>query len=54
MRRDEIAIVPKDNLNRPAIRSRRDRIEPPERAHEYLAALPDSERAFWAVALTAA
>ena len=27
------------------------RIEPPERAHEYLAALPESERAFSAVAL---
>src|ERR1700733_2887872 len=35
----------------PAIRGRRDRIEPPEVAHELLAALPDSEKAFWAVAL---
>ena len=51
MRRDEISIDPTDNLDLPAIRGRRDRIEPPERAHEYLAALPDSERAFWAVAL---
>ena len=50
-RRDEIAIDPTDNLDLPAIRGRRDRIESPERAHEYLAVLPDSERAFWAVAL---
>ena len=51
IRRDEISIDPTDNLDLPAIRGRRDRIEPPERAHEYLTALPDSERAFWAVAL---
>ena len=51
IRRDEVSIDPTDNLDLPAIRGRRDRIEPPERAHEYLAALPDSERAFWAVAL---
>ena len=36
---------------RRAIRRRRDRIEPPEVAHELLAALPDSEKASWAVAL---
>lgn len=35
----------------PAIRGRRDRAEPPEVAHELLAGLPESERAFWAVAL---
>ncbi len=51
IRRDELPIDPTDNVDLPAIRGRRDRIEPPERAHEYLAALPDSERAFWAVAL---
>jgi integrase len=51
IRRDEIAIDPTDNLDLPAIRGRRDRIEPPEVAHELLAALPDSERAFWAVAM---
>jgi len=51
IRRDEISIDPTDNLDLPAIRGRRDRIEPPERAHEYVAALSDSERAFWAVAL---
>jgi integrase len=51
IRRDEITIDPTDNLDLPAIRGQRDRIEPPERADEYLAALPDSERAFWAVAL---
>ena len=51
IRRDEVAIDPTENLDLPAIRGRRDRIEPPEEAHELLAALPDSERAFWAVAL---
>ena len=35
----------------PAIRGRRDRIKPPEKAHELLAALPTSEKAFWATAL---
>ena len=51
IRRDEVALDPTENLDLPAIRGRRDRIEPPERAHELLAALPDGERAFWAVAL---
>ncbi len=45
------SVDPTDNLDLPAIRGRRDRIEPPEVAHQYLAALPDSERAFWGVAL---
>ena len=51
MRRDEISVDPTHNLDLPAIRGRRDRIEPPEVAHELLGALPDSEKAFWAVAL---
>ena len=51
IRRDEVAVDPTENLDLPAIRGRRDRIEPPEKAHELLAALPDTERAFWAVAL---
>lgn len=51
MRRDEISIDPTDNLDLPAIRGRRDRTEPPEVAHQLLAALPDSEKASWAVAL---
>ena len=51
IRRDEVALDPTENLDLPAIRGRRDRIEPPEVAHELLAALPDSEKAFWAVAL---
>ncbi len=51
MRWDEVAVDPTENLDLPAIRGRRDRIEPPEKAHELLAALPDAERAFWAVAL---
>jgi integrase len=50
IRRDEVALDPTENLDLPAIRGKRDRIEPPDRAHDYLAALPDSERAFWAVA----
>ena len=51
IRRDEVVVDPTENLDLPAIRGRRDRIEPPDVAHELLAALPDSERAFWAVAL---
>jgi integrase len=51
IRRDEVMLDPTDNLDLPAIRGRRDRIEPPEVAHELLAALPASEKAFWAVAL---
>jgi integrase len=51
IRRDEIAIDPTNDLEMPAIRGRRDRIEPPEKAHELLAALPTSESAFWATAL---
>ena len=51
IRRDEVAVDPTENLDLPAIRGRRDRIEPPEVAHELLAALPDTEKAFWAVAL---
>ncbi len=50
IRRDEVVINPTNNLELPAIRGRRDRIEPPDKAHEMLAALPDSERVFWAVA----
>jgi hypothetical protein len=41
----EIAIDPTNNLEMPAVRGRRDRIEPPEVAHEMLAALPASEKA---------
>jgi integrase len=51
IRRDEIAIDPTNDLDMPAIRGRRDRIEAPEVAHELLAALPTSEKAFWATAL---
>jgi len=43
IRRDEVAVDPTENLDLPAIRGRRDRIEPPETAHELLAALPDDE-----------
>jgi integrase len=51
IRRDEVAVDPTENLDLPSIRGRRDRIEPPEKAHELLAAVPDTERAFWATAL---
>ena len=51
IRRDEIAIDPTNDLDMPAIRGRRDRIEPPAQAHELLAALPADEKAFWATAL---
>ena len=51
IRRDEVSLDPTENLDLPAIRGRRDRIEPPEVAHELLVALPYSEKAFWAVAL---
>jgi integrase len=51
LRRDEVALDPTENLELPAIRGRRDRIEPPEVAHELLAAFPEDERPFWAVAL---
>jgi len=43
---DEIAVDPTDGLRLPAVRGKRDRIESPERAHELLAALPDTERPF--------
>ncbi len=51
VRRDEIAVDPTNDLEMPAIRGRRDRIEPPEVAHHLLQALPASEKAFWATAL---
>ena len=54
IRRDEVSLDPTENLDLLAIRGRRDRIEPPEVAHELLATLPDSEKAFWAVALFSA
>jgi hypothetical protein len=44
IRRDEIAIDPTNDLDMPAIRGRRDRIEPPEKAHELLAARPPAKR----------
>ncbi|MBV9465890.1 MAG: phage integrase N-terminal SAM-like domain-containing protein [Solirubrobacterales bacterium] len=44
IRRDEVAVDPTDNLDLPAIRGKRDRIEPPEVAHELLAAPPVPRR----------
>ncbi len=51
LRDDEITIDPMRALELPANRGHRDRIETPARAHDLLAALPDSERPFWSVAL---
>jgi integrase len=48
-----VAIDPTDGLELPAIRGKRDRIEPFARARELIVALPEDQRAFWAVALFA-
>lgn len=49
--RDEIvAVDPTDNLELPAVRGRRERVESPERAGALLESLPESERAAWSVA----
>ena len=54
VRRDEILIDPTHNLELPAVRGRRDRIETPEDATKLLEALLEDERARWTVALFAA
>ena len=51
IRRDEVAVDPTENLDLPAIRGRRDRIEPPRSPTSASSPSPESERAFWAVAL---
>ena len=48
--RDAIAVDPTKGLRLPAVRGKRDRIEAPERAAALIAALPEGERALWAVA----
>jgi integrase len=53
LRDDVVSVDPTDGLELPSVRGKRDRIESTEVAHTLLAALPDSERALWAVALFA-
>ena len=49
----EVAINPCLGLRLPAIRGRRERIVPPEKATELLRALPKNDRALWALAVYA-
>jgi integrase len=51
--RGEVAVNPTTGLELPAVRGRRDRIASPEEAAALLAALDESDRALWAVALYA-
>ena len=51
IRRDELAVDPTDNLELPAVRGKRDRIEAPAQAAKLIAAVPEDDRAFWTVAL---
>jgi hypothetical protein len=53
VRSDEILIDPTHDLELPAVRGRRDRIESPENAQRLLDALPDDQRALWTVAMFA-
>jgi integrase len=53
MRDDLIAVDPTEHLDLPLNRGRRERVEPPGRANALIDALPESERAFWAMALMA-
>ena len=51
IKRDEISIDPTDGLELPAVRGRRERIADRTEAATLIAALPMSERAFWATAI---
>lgn len=53
VRDDVVSVDPTDGLELPAVRGRRDRIESTEMAHTLLQALPEAERALWAVAMFA-
>jgi integrase len=53
IRRDELTVDPTDGLDLPSVGRGRDRIEAPDQAQALLAALPATERAFWAIALFA-
>lgn len=51
IRRDELAVDPTDNLELPAVRDKRDRIEAPAQAAKLIEAVAEDDRAFWTVAL---
>jgi hypothetical protein len=51
MRCDQVAHDPTDGLDLPSVRAMRDRIEPRERAAALIHALPEAERAHWALGL---
>jgi integrase len=53
LRYEKLSVSPMGALDLPAVRGRRDRIEAPERAVALIEALPDSERALWALAFYA-
>ena len=53
VQRDQVAVNPTVGLELAAVRGRRDRIAPPEEAAALLAALPEEQRALWAVAFYA-
>jgi integrase len=53
VRRDQFALDPTRELELPAVRGQRDRIESPENAQRLLDALPDDQRALWTVAMFA-
>jgi integrase len=49
----DLVVNPCAHLRLPAVRGRRERIAPPEEAHQLLAALPERDRSVWATALYA-
>jgi integrase len=51
LQRDEMSVDPTEGLVLPAVRGRRERIADRAEAATLIAALPDGERAFWAVAI---
>lgn len=53
IRADLLTVDPTKNLELPAVRDGRDRIESPEAAFELLDALPERERALWSLLLLA-
>jgi integrase len=53
VKRGDVAVNPTTGLELPAVRGRRDRIASPKEAASLLAALPDEDRAVWAMAMYA-
>jgi integrase len=51
LRRGRLTVNPADNLELPAIRNGRDRVVTPQAAAKLLTALPEADRALWAVAV---